>query len=207
MKKYILKPSEFYKKNIFIVNDDIKDSIEILSDLLYKLGLMKDVNVIYNNNIHVITSLDNKKLFTKMLLENPYLYFTNFNVRQQLSRKRIKDLDNVNTRSIFIIDSKTLTKPLKQKDIQKLITKNVHLIIIGEEDQNIAKTYNIMGENKLLIHKLNKSKNMQKHFYKTAIRKIVPLQNFEFEDYYGLINNEDYDVKYIILKGSEIRYN
>jgi hypothetical protein len=207
VKKYILRPSDFYKNNILIVNDTIKDSINILSDLLYKMSLMKDVNTIYDDNIHVITSPENKKFFTKMLLENPYLYFSNFNVKKQLARKTINDLDNLEKRTIYIIDSKTLLKPLKHKDIQKIITKNVHLIIIAGEDHNVAKTYGIMGESRLLIHKLNKSKNMQKHFYKTTIKKICLSKNLSLDNYNKIINNEDYDMKYIILKNDDIRYN
>ena len=207
IKKYILRPSDFYKGNILIVNDDIKDSIGILSDLLYKLGLMKDVNNIYDNNIHVITSLENKKVFTKMLLDNPYLFFTNFDVKKQLSREKIKKLDNLEKRTIYIIDNKTLTKPLKHKDLQSLVSKNVHVIIIAGEEYNLDKTFNVIGNNKLLIHKLNKSKNMQKHFYKTTIKKLCLRNDLTFDEYYNIINNENIDIKYIILKNDEIRYN
>jgi len=207
IKKYILRPSNFYKSNILIVNDDIKDSIDILSDLFYKLGLMKDVNNIYDNNIHVITSLENKKVFTKMLLDNPYLFFTNFDVKKQLSREKIKNLDNLEKRTIYIIDNKTLTKPLKHKDLQSLVSKNVHVIIIAGEEYNLDRTFNVMGNNKLLIHKLNKSKNMQKHFYKTTIKNLCLPNKLAFDDYYNIINNEDIDIKYIILKNDQIRYN
>ena len=206
IKKYILRPSDFYKSNILIVNDEIKTSINILSDLLYKLGLMKDVDTIYDNNIHVITSVENKKFFTKMLLDNPYLFFTNFDVKKQLSRDKIKNLDNLEKRTIFIIDNKTLNKPLRHKDLHSLISKNVHVIVISGEDYNLDKTFNVLGNNKFLIHKLNKSKNMQKHFYKTTIQKLN-LNNTSFETYYNIINNENIDIKYIILKNNEIRYN
>jgi hypothetical protein len=64
-----------------------------------------------------------------------------------------------------------------------------------------------MGNNKLLIHKLNKSKNMQKHFYKTTIKKLCLPNDLLFEDYYNIINDENIDVKYIILKNNQIRYN
>ena len=207
IKKYILRPSDFYKSNILIVNDEINDSINILSDLFYKLGLMKDVNNIYDNSIHVITSVENKKFFTKMLLDNPYLFFTNFDVKKQLSREKIKKLDNLDKRTIYIIDNKTLTKPLKHKDLHTLVSKNIHVIVIAGEDYNLDKTFNVLGHNKLLIHKLNKSKNMQKHFYKTTIKKLCLSNNTSFDSYYNVINNENVDIKYIILKNDQIRYN
>ena len=112
-------------------------------------------------------------------------------------------IDNINTNT----NNKTLTKPLKHKDLQSLVSKNVHVIIIAGEEYNLDRTFNVMGNNKLLIHKLNKSKNMQKHFYKTTIKNLSLPNKLAFDDYYNIINNEDIDIKYIILKNDQIRYN
>ena len=68
-----------------------------------------------------------------------------------------------------------------------------------------------MGKSKLLIHSKNKIKQMQNLFYKTIIKKICYDQSIaytkNFEDYYSMINDENLDVKYIVLKDNELRYN
>ena len=48
---------------------------------------------------------------------------------------------------------------------------------------------------------------MQKHFYKTTIKKLCLRNDLTFDEYYNIINNENIDIKYIILKNDEIRYN
>jgi hypothetical protein len=204
LKKYILKPSEFYKKNIMIINETINDNISFLGDFLYKLSLMKDVTSIYDNDIHIITSSENKKLYKQMLLDNPYLYFTNFDVKQTFIKKKLNELDSNSLRTLYIIDNNML---INNTDVLKtLLDKNVQIIIISnEDDKSSLDSYKLLGNNRLMIHKPNKLKLIQKRFYKNYIKKLCNIQSFD--DYYDIINDENLDVKYIILKDTELRYN
>ena len=203
-KKYILKPSEFYKKNIMIINDNINDNISFLGDFLYKLSMMKDVTSIYDDDIHIISSIGNKKLYKQMLLDNPYLYFTNFDVKQTLTKKKINELDSNSRRTIYIIDNDILKHSTDV--LQTLLDKNIQVIIISNDDDKTSlDSYNLLGNNRLMIHKPNKLKLIQKKFYKNYIKKICDIQTFD--EYYDMINNENLDIKYIILKDTELRYN
>jgi hypothetical protein len=204
LRKYILKPSEFYKKNIMIINDNINDNISFLGDFLYKLSMMKDVTSIYDNDIHIIASLENKKLYKQMLLDNPYLYFTNFDVKQTLTKKKINELDSNSHRTIYIIDNEILKD--KNDVLKTLLDKNIQIIIISNDDDKTSlDSYNLLGNNRLMIHKPNKLKLFQKKFYKNYIKKLCNIQTFD--EYYDMINNENLDIKYIILKDTELRYN
>ena len=168
---------------------------------------MKDVNSIYDNNIHIITSNENKKMFKKMLLDNPYLYFTNFDIKQSFTKKQHRELEDLKTRTIYIIDINVLQDDF---DIESLLNKNIHLILISNVDNyddKIISTYNSIGDNKLLIHTINKLKMMQKQFYKKIVKTICSNQPDDFESYYNLINNENLDLKYIVFKNNELRYN
>jgi hypothetical protein len=202
IKKYTLKPNEFYKKTIFIVNDNIKDSVDILSDLLYKLSLKKDIDTLYNNKLHIISGSDNKKIYRQMLLENPYLYFTDFDVKTSLSKRKISELDD--KRNIFIFDVDVAND---YKDfILELSQKNVHIFIIANDEDKLLHTlYTSIGNNKLLIYKPTKLKMIHKKFYKNYIRHLCDENNFD--QYYNKINNENIDIKYIILKENQLRYN
>ena len=205
LKKYILKPSEFYKKNIMIINKDFNDSVIILSDILYKLSLMKNVDEIFNNNIYITSTNENKPIYKQMLLDNPYLYFTNFNVKNKLDKGKIKELDN--RRTICILDNELLSS-IGNDDFQSLLDKNVLLITMtNDDDKNTVAMYDLLGSNKILIHKINKLKMIQKRFYKNFIKYICKEQVSNFDKYYDIINDENLDIKYLVLKNNELRYN
>jgi len=195
LKKYILKPSEFYKKNILIANDDRKDNLDIISNILYKLSLLKDISDIYSNHIYIFTENDNRKMFKQMLLDNPYLYFTDFHVKQNIDKKIIKENDRI----ICIVDTNILDDFGKLNDF---IDPNIHLILLTLDNTKIIDLYDKLGSKRLLIHKQNKLKSMQKRFFKS-----INYKDITFEDYYKKANDENLDIKYIILKGDELRYN
>ena len=201
IKKYILKPSEFYKKNILITNDNKKDHVDVLGKLLHKLGLLKDISNIYNNDLFIFTQNENKKMFKQMLLDNPYLYFTNFNVKEKLT---IPQNINSEKRTICIIDINMLNNV---EDIDDFINPNIHLFLLSSENQSIYDYYNKLGEKRLLIHKQNKLKSLQKRFFKFVIKKLELYKNIEFNEYYTSLNNENIDINYIILKEDDLRYN
>ena len=199
LKKYILKPSEFYKKNILITNDNKKDNFDIISDILYKLSHLKDVNNIYSDDIYIFTPNANRKMFKQMLLDNPYLYFTNFYVKQKIQKNSPNE---ENKKTIYIIDATILDQI---DDIDKFLDPQIHLILLTSENDKIINFYNKLGDERILIHKQDKLKSIQKRFFKYVIKQIN--EDVIFEDFYNEINNENIDVKYIVLKENEIRYN
>ena len=206
LKKYILKPSEFYKKNILIANDDKKNNFDITNDILYKLSLLKDIDNIYSKDIYIFTANDNRKMFKQMLLDNPYLYFIDFHVKQNIDKNILKEnnKDNKedNKRIICIIDTDILKNT---DDLQDFINPQIHLILLTLETNKIMDYYNKIGNKRLLIHKQNKLKSLQKRFFKYVISNID--KKMPFDDYYNRINDENMDLKYIILKEDELRYN
>ena len=140
-----------------------------------------------------------------MLLDNPYLYFTNFNVKNKLDKSKIKDLGKL--RTICILDNELLST-IDQDDFRLLLNKEVLLIIMAnDDDKNAVTTYDLLNSNKILIHKLNKLKMMQKNFYKIFIKYVCKEQISNFENYYNITNDENLDMKYLILKNNELRYN
>jgi hypothetical protein len=207
LKKYILKPSEFYKKNILIANDDKKNNFDITNDILYKLSLLKDIDNIYSKDIYIFTANDNRKMFKQMLLDNPYLYFIDFHVKQNIDKNILKennkeDNKEDNKRIICIIDTDILKNI---DDLQDFINPQIHLILLTIETNKIMDYYNKIGNKRLLIHKQNKLKSLQKRFFKYVISNID--KKMPFDDYYNRINDENMDLKYIILKEDELRYN
>ena len=203
LKKYILKPSEFYKKNILIANDDKKNNFDITNDILYKLSLLKDIDNIYSKDIYIFTSNDNRKMFKQMLLDNPYLYFIDFHVKQNIDKNILKENNKEDNKRIICIIDTDILKNID--DLQDFINPQIHLILLTLETNKIMDYYNKIGNKRLLIHKQNKLKSLQKRFFKYVISNID--KKMHFDDYYNRINDENMDLKYIILKEDELRYN
>ena len=205
LRKYILKPSDFHKKNIMIINKDFESSIIVLSEILYKLSIMKNINKIFSSNVYITSTDEHKSIYKQILLNNPHLYFTDLNVKNKLDKSKLKYLDEL--RTIHIIDNELLST-IDAKEFEYLLNNDVLLIIMAkDDDKNAITTYDLLTSNKILIHKLYGSKTIQKNFYKIFIKYICKEQVSTFENYYKMINNENLDIKYLILKNDELRYN
>jgi hypothetical protein len=142
-------------------------------------------------------------MFKKMLLDNPYLYFTNFYVKQKIQKNAhsIEELKE-ERKTIYIIDTEILSDI---ENLKHFINPKIHLILLTNDNNKIIDFYNLLGDKRILIHKQNKLKSMQRRFFKSVIKQIN--KDINFEDFYNEINNENIDVKYIILKENELRYN
>ena len=126
-------------------------------------------------------------------------------MKNKLDKGKIKELDK--TRTIYILDNELLSN-INNEDFQFLLDKNVLLIIMtNDDDRNAVAMYDLLGLNKILIHKINKLKMIQKKFYKNFIKYICKEQVSNFEKYYDIINDENLDIKYLVLKNNELRYN
>jgi hypothetical protein len=208
LRKYILKPSDFYKRNMMIINKDFENSILILSEILHKLSIMKHVGEIFDSNVYITSTDEHKSSYKQILLNNPHLYFTDMHVKNKLDKLdkvKVKGLNE--SRSIHIIDNELLST-IDAKEFEYLINNDVLLIIIAkDDDKNAITTYDLLTSNKILIHKLYGLKTIQKNFYKIFIKYICKEQVSTFENYYKMINDENLDIKYLILKNDELRYN
>jgi hypothetical protein len=206
-KKYIMKANELTKKDMMIVNREMKENLTTLGDFLHMMSLMRNVEETYSSSTYIITSNNNKKVFKQMLLENPYLHFTDFVVKTSLSKSNISDIKQSSKRTILLIDTdaadfsdNTLNKYLElRKD-------NVQLVLLSTQYTKTSAIYNLLGEHRLLIHRKERLKSMQRIFYKQVI-KILCIDKIEFDNYFYIMNHDNFGVRYVIIKKDQIRYN
>jgi hypothetical protein len=200
IKKLVLKASEFYKKNMLILNNDNSKNIDILNDLLFKLSKLNDVENIYDNSLHIFTFNENKKDFRDMLLENPYLYFNNLIIKNTLTLPQLES----GKRHLFIIDYSIKSDIEK---LHKLINKdNVHVIIYNNNySSDMVDVYKLLGDNALIINSKDRLKILQKRFYSKIVKYLV--DDATTDNFFDVINDDNLDVKYLMIKNNELRYS
>jgi hypothetical protein len=200
IKKLVLKASEFYKKNMLIINNDNCKNIDILNDILFKMSKLNNVENIYDNSLHIFTFNENKKNFRDMLLENPYLYFNNLIIKNTLTLPELES----DKRYIFIID---YSIKFDVEKLQKLINKdNVHIIIYNDDySSNMVDVYKLLGDNALIINSKDRLKILQKRFYSKIVKHLV--NNANINNFFDVINDDNLDVKYLMIKNNELRYS
>ena len=196
--KTVLKASDFYKKHLMIVNHEAKKNLDILSELLYKLSKMNSVGDIYENSLHIFTFSENKKNFRDMLLENPYLYFNDFVIKTNLSNLKFES----SKRDIVVVDFDIIS------DIEKLsnlLKDNIQLIVLHNSyNHSVLDVYKLFGKNGILIHKKDRLKLLQKRFYAKIIKHLTTLRE---QHYLDMINDENLDVKLLIMRNGELKYS
>ena len=203
LKKYILKPSEYCKKNILFLNSDKEDNVGVLSEFLSNLGLIKNIET-YDKTVTVISAHENKQLFKKMMLENPYLFFTEFNIKTSLVRNKDKDDTK---RKIYILD---MENELISLDYVKRLRESNSQVFIMCSNYNypaLTDVYNILGSTALVINKKDKLKSLQKNMFKKVVSTLCQnIPKMTFDDYYDVMNNSDTVIRYIVIKDGELRY-
>jgi hypothetical protein len=200
IKKLVLKASEFYKRHMLILNNDNSKNIGILNDLLFKLSKLNNVENIYDNSLHIFTFNENKKDFRDMLLENPYLYFNNLIIKNTLTLPQLES----DKRHLFIID---YSIKYDIEKLHKLINKdNVHVIIYNNNySSDMIDVYKLLGDNTLVINSKDRLKILQKRFYSKIVKFLVDDSNTH--DFFDVINDDNLDVKYLMIKNNELRYS
>lgn len=201
IEKYILKSRNIYKKNIIIVNEDRKDNLIILGDVLDKIGKLENVKEIYNNKIYVMTSENNMTKYRKVLLENPYLYFMDYEIRKGFYENK----EMYEKRTIYIVDYElllngNLEQLLKRSDIQLIVVGNVY-------NNEIAGIFKYLGSDGILINKKSKIESLQKQFYKNIIKQVCRNSFTNFEEYIKNIDDENLDARWVIINGDKLMYN
>jgi len=195
IKKFVLNASNICNKNILIVNHDVKKNFEILSNILYKLGKL---DKIYEKNVYVFTFNENKKDYRDILIENPYLYFTNFKIKNNLSDYNIdkSNLSDSNKKHIVIVDYDLVSNV---DELSKFMKENIQLIVLyNTYTSEIVNVYNYLGKSAILINKKDRLKLLQNRFYSKIIKHIYPI-----DDYSEIINDEY--IKMIIIKNNQLR--
>lgn len=201
IEKFILKGRDIYKNNIMIVNEDRRDNLIILGDILDRIGKLENINEIYNSKIYIMTSENNMTKYRKMLLENPYLYFMDYDIRKGYYESK----DLYEKRTIYIIDYELLSSEKleglsKRLDIQLIVVGNVYSSEIGE-------LFKKMGDKRVLINKKSKIQSLQKQFYKNIIKKVCIDDFVNFEEYIKNIDDENLDTRWVIINGDKLMYN
>ena len=203
-KKLVLKANDFYKKNLILINKDDSKNIELISDILYKLNTMKNVKELYSNNLYINSFNESKKQFKEILLDNPNLYFNNFKFNTKL-----KDLDDNSKRIVVILDFNYITEnPDEYLSKNNLLEQNIQLIILySNYSSDIIHIYNLLSKQKpIIINSKDKLKLLQKKFYSKIVKPILQ-DKISHDDFISTINDDNLDVKNIIIKDNTLRYN
>jgi sugar-specific transcriptional regulator TrmB len=168
----------------------------MISDILHHISMMKNVAQIYDNNVYIVTK-ENKRQFSKMLIENPYLHFTNLSIKASINKSRLEDIKNQEKRSIVIIDIEDISNEV----IELLSSSNIQILFVSKLGKQIPQS---IQEKSIVIHKKDRLKSVEKLVYKTIVSKLSD-NNISFEEYFEFINSS-IGIKYIVIKDRELRY-
>jgi len=198
VKKLILKGVDLKNKSICIANTDMADGVTVLSEIIDSLSLIKGVEEMYSKSVYVVTSSENRSIFKKMLLDNPYMYFTDFTVKGTLTNKKLEEISEDSKKTIVVVDMNV------KMDLKRLMNGSVQLFIMGANSDAVD-FYRSMGEAKMIFYKREKLKSLQKRFFNTFVKRICET-DVGFEDFYKYFNQDVFGIKYILIKGQDLRY-
>jgi hypothetical protein len=154
------------RQNVLIVNKDFSTNLDILRSFLYKLTLIRDCSKKYSDTLNILTFSENKKLFKKLVIDNPKSYFTNYNMKSHFGDDEWK---NNSKKNVVVIDFAFF-----KGDLELLLCNpNVHLIILNQGySSSDSEIFKQLGQNSLLINKKEKSSILHKKFYNKVVKKI-----------------------------------
>lgn len=204
-KKYIMKANEMANKHIVVVNKEVEENLCTIGDFLHMMSLMKGVDEKYSSDTYIITSNEHKKLFKQMLLENPYLHFTNFIVKHSLTKAVVDHLLSNPKRTIVFLDMDHTDPQIVQRALD-LQHEKVQLVALSTQYKDVASLFPKLNDNKLLIHRKERLKSLQKVFFKQVLQPLCAYTP-DFENYFYMMNHDNFGVRYIIIKTDELRYN
>jgi hypothetical protein len=197
---YTLKASSFSNKVVFIFNEEPDENISTLSYLLYKLNLVKNIDTMFSNTIQIILSPQHKTLYKKMILENSYMFFTNFDSHNTFSKK-LSEYET--TKSVIVTDFQSV-----DVNVFHTVAKRSHVyVLVNNITDDFIKFYQNLNLPKLLIHNKSKLKMTQKQFYKQVIKVLCKNYTYSFEDFFDQINNENMDIRLLIIKNNRLLFN
>jgi hypothetical protein len=203
LQKMVMRASDISKKNIILANVNLKENLALLGELLHNISLMKDVQNIYTGTVTIVCNTENKKYYKKLMIENPYLYFTDFIVTKNFSQEKQKGILQSDKRSLLIVDC---DENADQKAYNNIIDSgaNVQVIFVMTNLSN-AQLYTSLPSNKMLIHKKQSLKSLQKLFFNSILKNICDV-HMTFNDYFKLVNQDTFAVRYIVVNNGNLRY-
>lgn len=201
--KCIIRGREISLKNVMIINDDRKDNVMILGDILDRLSKLLDVEDIYSKKIYIMVLENDMSKYRKMLLENPYLHFMDYDIKRGFSEIK----DKYEKKTIYVIDCELLYNV----DVDKITSRDdIHLIIVGnvynDKVCDIYNKINCRGDG-ILINRRSRIELLQKQFYKNVVKGICKDGFLNFEEYYKKINDENLNVRWVIIDDTQLMYN
>jgi hypothetical protein len=90
--------------------------------------------------------------------------------------------------------------------LNKLLTSNLNLHVIVYHNtytSSLVDIFKLLGKSTLFINHKDRLKILQKRFYSKIVKHLVG----ENEQYFDDINDDNLDVKYLIIKDKELRYS
>jgi hypothetical protein len=213
LQKYSVKASDIAKRNIMIVSNDPSDTTTILADLLHDLGAMKKCPSVYENSLYIVTK-DNKRLYKKLLLDNPYLYFNDLVVKNVFTKATLYEIEKLDKKTIVLLEyhdsEEDSGKDHKLKElISTLLNYNVQVILVSQVyNAFLADIYSdTFGRSKMLINKKDRLKSLQKKLFNNVLTKVADnVRDSSFDDYHQFVNNEEYSAKYVYVKENQLMY-
>ena len=175
-----------------MVAAEAKESIRLVSELILKLSLMKDIETVYDKQIEVVSNLGNKHHYKKMLFMNPYMHFTGFKVNTRTSTLK---------RGVRIVD---IGDDIGEED------PNSFTIFVSNltDPKRLVELYNSIRTDKMLVFKHSHIKTMQKQFYNKVLKGVCKHCPDTFDEYYKIITDENLDIHNLILvDDSRMGYN
>lgn len=200
-----LRAEDMLGKNIVIFNRTTKDKVQVLSEVLLALSSLDDVDELYNKKICVLTSQSNKKYFTKMLLENPHIYFDlefkEQGVSDPILSKKVSSTPVLKT--IWIVDDEsTWTNNIVVDKSTQIVwmTSSFAEEIIQSKVMKRGDSHDV-----IVIHKNEKTQSSYKMFFNDVFMKLCAPCTLGFDEFLQNIHGL-FALRYLIVADKKLRY-
>lgn len=201
MKRYVMKSSEVWKRNFVVVSSDASENMNVvLGRIIHSVNMMTNVVDVYDNSINVLTTRENKKWYSKMLLDNPYLYFSNFNVTSNLSsRYPFGNPGEYAKRKLVIVDFDYVNDVDRLADF---VHPNVQLIVTCSTYKSTVVDIVTAVEGAIVIHRPERHMLLEHKFFKAVLG---PLTGLGWDEYKRTFPSfSDY---LVVIKDGGVRFN
>ncbi|NBU33761.1 hypothetical protein EB118_02005 [bacterium] len=198
-----MKASELAESRVFIVGSDAKENMRTLGDILHKLSNAATEST-FQKTIKVLSNSKNKYSYKKMLLENPYLYFTEFTIHSKFTEKLIT---KEHKKCVVIVDFQLV---LEDAQLVNKLDNCVVIVVNNFRDTGIlVETYKSTIAKKILVFKRGNLKMLQRHFYKKIVCPLnLHLNLFPtFDQFYKAISDEELDIRFLVLVNNQLKWN
>jgi hypothetical protein len=196
-----IKADELYRKKVIVFNRNIKDRVQILCDVLVSLSSLDNVKTLYNKKMYIHTSKSNKTHFTKMILENPEIYFEIEFVWSNETQHNTAQTNEKKT--IYAIDTCGLPNCVIEHTVNE--NKFIQSIVLTSDTFIISNMMNDIRNNRaILIHKNEKTETSYNRFWKEVVLKVMG-GDTTYEEYIKTIKRT-FALRYFIIVDRRVQY-